>query len=242
MIATEGFDIPECDAVLLTRPTKSLALYLQMIGRALRPKEKPALILDACGLSLLHGMPEEDRQWTLAPRGEPKPGKEWPLPVCEDCGTANQPMRKLCVGCGIPRWHTCERCSKPIFHTDGPDTECARCNPMTYAKLMLDSDGKPIWDEKRDRPQLGWVKLRRGEYAGLFGGVWKPPDQNIPLLAIGTVVSVVSRGGKKRRCKIAEFQDHAPFGQIYILDITVKDAAKKIGAPAGVPEGHMRFA
>jgi DNA repair protein RadD len=35
-VFTEGFDLPAIDAVLLLRPTKSFALYRQMIGRCLR--------------------------------------------------------------------------------------------------------------------------------------------------------------------------------------------------------------
>ena len=48
---SEGLDVPSIGAAILIRPTKSLALYLQQVGRALRPapgKER-ALILDFAG-------------------------------------------------------------------------------------------------------------------------------------------------------------------------------------------------
>lgn len=48
---TEGVEVPVLGAVLLLRPRQSVALYLQMCGRALRPapgKER-ALILDHAG-------------------------------------------------------------------------------------------------------------------------------------------------------------------------------------------------
>ena len=38
-VATEGFDLPDAACVMLTRPTMSLSLYLQMVGRGLRPKQ-----------------------------------------------------------------------------------------------------------------------------------------------------------------------------------------------------------
>ena len=38
-VATEGFDLPDVGCVVLTRPTLSLSLYLQMLGRGLRPKQ-----------------------------------------------------------------------------------------------------------------------------------------------------------------------------------------------------------
>ena len=39
VVATEGFDLPDASCVVLTRPTMSLSLYLQMVGRGLRPKQ-----------------------------------------------------------------------------------------------------------------------------------------------------------------------------------------------------------
>ena len=47
---TTGFDYPELDTVILGRPTKSLALYYQMVGRAIRPsKGKDGWVVDLCG-------------------------------------------------------------------------------------------------------------------------------------------------------------------------------------------------
>lgn len=48
-LLTEGFDEPEIEAIVLGRPTKSKALYTQMIGRGLRPNgrdHKPCLVYD----------------------------------------------------------------------------------------------------------------------------------------------------------------------------------------------------
>ncbi|SHK68008.1 DEAD/DEAH box helicase [Alicyclobacillus tolerans] len=52
-ILTEGFDQPDVDCVVIARPTRSQALYTQMIGRALRlhPNKRDALILDLVGAS-----------------------------------------------------------------------------------------------------------------------------------------------------------------------------------------------
>lgn len=49
-VLTTGFDYPELETVVLGRPTMSLALYYQMVGRAIRPCEgKDAWIIDLCG-------------------------------------------------------------------------------------------------------------------------------------------------------------------------------------------------
>lgn len=47
---TTGLDIPKLDTIVLGRPTLSLALYYQMIGRAIRPYEgKDAWVIDTVG-------------------------------------------------------------------------------------------------------------------------------------------------------------------------------------------------
>lgn len=49
-VLTTGFDYPALDTVVIARPTMSLALYYQMVGRAIRPYEgKQAWIVDLCG-------------------------------------------------------------------------------------------------------------------------------------------------------------------------------------------------
>lgn len=68
-IISEGFDLPSIECVQLARPTKSLALYLQCVGRALRPNgAKRAVILDHAGCYEEFGLPCDDRKWSLEGR------------------------------------------------------------------------------------------------------------------------------------------------------------------------------
>jgi DNA repair protein RadD len=68
-ILTEGFDCPAAEVCILARPTQSLALHLQMIGRVLRPSpqtgKRRALIHDHAGNLMRHGFPEDDRDYSL---------------------------------------------------------------------------------------------------------------------------------------------------------------------------------
>lgn len=49
-VLTTGFDYPQLDTILLARPTRSLAMYYQMVGRAIRPyPNKEGWIVDLCG-------------------------------------------------------------------------------------------------------------------------------------------------------------------------------------------------
>lgn len=50
-VLTTGFDYPELDTIVMARPTKSLSLWYQIVGRAIRPspdKEK-SWVVDLCG-------------------------------------------------------------------------------------------------------------------------------------------------------------------------------------------------
>ena len=75
-VLTLGFDYPELATVVLARPTMSLGLYYQMIGRAVRPHaSKPyALIVDLVGLTKQFGKIEDLR---LVPGG--KTGAQWTI-------------------------------------------------------------------------------------------------------------------------------------------------------------------
>lgn len=62
----EGFDVPDCDTVMLLRPTQSITLYIQQSMRALRPGEnKKAIVYDFVGNVFRHGFPTEDKEWSL---------------------------------------------------------------------------------------------------------------------------------------------------------------------------------
>jgi superfamily II DNA or RNA helicase len=86
---------------MLLRPTASLALYLQQVGRALRPSDQPAIILDCAGNSLTHGMPDDLHDWTLEDVQKAKKGGVAPVPVrvCPRCFSVHRPA-PVCPFCG----------------------------------------------------------------------------------------------------------------------------------------------
>lgn len=100
----EGFDVPAIEAAILLRPTQSLSLHLQQIGRALRPApgKVEALILDHAGNSLRHGLPDDDRDWSLADREKRKKAAPSELSVrqCTKCFRVYRPAPQ-CPGCGF---------------------------------------------------------------------------------------------------------------------------------------------
>jgi DNA repair protein RadD len=61
MVLTEGWDCPEVGCTILARPTKSMGLFRQMVGRVLRPApgKVNAIVLDHSGAVYRHGLPED---------------------------------------------------------------------------------------------------------------------------------------------------------------------------------------
>jgi DNA repair protein RadD len=101
-VLCEGWDQPSCKVLILARPTQSLGLYLQMAGRILRPwNDTEALILDHAGCARMHGLPHEDRDWSLEPtkrkRGK---GDVDCAKLCEECLAVLPLGVRVCPECG----------------------------------------------------------------------------------------------------------------------------------------------
>jgi len=100
-----GFDVPDCDCILLLRPTQSLALYIQQSMRCLRGKEgKRALILDFVGNAFRHGMPTEKREWSLVGKVKCKNRDAEPdilVRQCTNCYRCYKGVNPICPYCGF---------------------------------------------------------------------------------------------------------------------------------------------
>lgn len=101
-VVSEGFDVPAASCAILLRPTQSVGLYLQQVGRVLRPAPgKPhALILDHVGNVTRHGFPDDPREWSLTEgvvrsRGTAAPS----VRTCPECFAAFKPQPQ-CPVCG----------------------------------------------------------------------------------------------------------------------------------------------
>lgn len=105
-LLSEGFDVPGMYGALLIRPTKSLALYLQQVGRALRkaPGKDKATIVDHVGNSnddTGHGLPCLEREWSLEGRADAKAKQA--VSSARECGKcfARVPISRMsCPECG----------------------------------------------------------------------------------------------------------------------------------------------
>ena len=103
-VVSEGFDVPAASCAIMLRPTQSESLYLQQVGRVLRPAagKAAALILDHVGNVHRHGFPDDHREWSLAdrPRLGSRSGPAAPsVRTCEKCFAAFKPQ-PICPCCG----------------------------------------------------------------------------------------------------------------------------------------------
>jgi superfamily II DNA or RNA helicase len=99
----EGFDLPAIEVAILLRPTKSLGCYVQQAGRVLRTLDgkREAIILDHAGNCQLHGLPDDERTWSL--EGSRKKAQEKPeisVKICPSCFGAQKSYVKACIYCG----------------------------------------------------------------------------------------------------------------------------------------------
>ena len=155
-VATEGFDLPDASCVVITRPTMSLALYLQMVGRGLRPKpdgkHRDCFILDLAGNSEIHGLPQEPRQWSLQPRRN-NPGGDAPVIRCEECDGVSPAASHFCIVCQNPFGKDCPRCgawqSRKRWNYE---THCGQLHELVCDLCHLDAHIQaqlPVTDELR---------------------------------------------------------------------------------------------
>lgn len=159
----EGWDCPACEVCILCRPTTSLALYYQMVGRVLRPAafsgKSRALVLDFAGSVLRHGWPTADRTWTLADR--PKRGKRATAP--EEC---DAPPVGVCPACLFAR---------PTAEAGKPCPSCGYVEPIVVKPPDLETtSGVPLVELTREaveavaRPteQSSWARRAFGAPPG----------------------------------------------------------------------------
>ena len=101
-VISEGTDLPCVSGAILLRPTKSQALYMQQVGRILRPeKDKTAIVLDHVGNTYRHDFIDIERNWKL--EFDHEEIKKLPKPVfitCKNCGFVYKPQ-KSCPNCGL---------------------------------------------------------------------------------------------------------------------------------------------
>jgi DNA repair protein RadD len=194
MVLTEGWDQPSVSCLVLARPTKSLGLYRQMVGRVIRSdpgtSKTDALILDHAGATFMHGFAEDPIEWTLSEdsRAENKTqssrqaSSETALSTCPECSAiriAGQP----CSSCG---WKP-QRKAEAV---GGGEGELARMERDRSVNAVVPTPEfknhfyrQLLWIAKERNYKAGWAAHKFKEKFGH----WPPspaPDPEMPDPAV----------------------------------------------------------
>ena len=158
-LATTGFDDPGIAAEIMLRPTQSLALYLQMVGRALRiyPGKSDAILIDCVGNVMRHGMPDAEREWTL--EGREKRSRAAAVRQCPKCYAAFLPAPK-CPECGF-LFPVSTRRTAPE-QRDGSVVEITSGSFETRAQRLRSAPLKELIREAKTFEQLQEIGAARG--------------------------------------------------------------------------------
>lgn len=121
-LISEGFDTPAVAGVILLRRTMSLGLYLQQVGRSLRPfpGKTRAIILDHCGNYTLHGHVLAERRWSLdSQKRDPRKETVPKTTSCSRCYAVIPGSPRKCPFCGFEFAEIPERKAKPFKVIEG---------------------------------------------------------------------------------------------------------------------------
>jgi superfamily II DNA or RNA helicase len=145
-IATTGFDCPDIEVVIINRATKSVALWLQMVGRASRRTEtKEAFTILDFGENVTRlGFWQEPRDWANLFLNPKKKGEGVaPVKDCPACGFVAYASARVCANCGAE-------------FAPNPKTEAevlAELKEMQY-KALGKLEGRKIYDIAQNSADL----------------------------------------------------------------------------------------
>ena len=198
----EGYDLPQIGCVILAAPTKSLSLFLQRVGRGMRPAcltcgratdprlpvcqhcgsasiKRTARLHDHSGGVICFGLPDADRQWTLDRDGEVKDPAEKALGIrtCKRCFGCYRPTLPACPYCG----HRNPKVLREIRTADGvavplEEIERRRAEAEKLVGPVVTSD-----ENKRGHYfQLKRIQVEKEHKPGWVGIVYKSKYGNWP--------------------------------------------------------------
>jgi superfamily II DNA or RNA helicase len=187
-VLTEGWDLPEASCLILARPTRSLGLFRQMVGRILRtaPGKADAIILDHSGAVFQHGFPDDEIVWSLhqdrlvenkvhVARGTYQAPV---LTTCPECAAVRFEGRP-CPVCG---WHSVTK-PRQVEVTNG---ELGRVDRQRHVEAAKHGPEEKL----RFHRQLAYIARERGYRNGWIAhkyrekfGIWPPGPADVKPLA-----------------------------------------------------------
>lgn len=189
-VLSYGWDQPSAACAIIARPTKSVARYLQVAGRVLRPYpgKDDCVIIDHAGVVADLGFVDDEQPWSLDGKSKIQERKQSqrkePNPInCPKCRAVIRPAPS-CSSCGgdLSRQHAkaVEAHEAELFEIDRKTKQAKQREWTTEQKARFYGELKFIADERGYQP--GWVsrqfKARTGVWPNHYGDVpaIKPSD------------------------------------------------------------------
>jgi DNA repair protein RadD len=152
-LLSEGWDLPALQCAILARPTKSLALFRQMVGRVMRPPG-PVTVLDHAGNHHEHGVVTAPVAWTLDPdKPPPKPGGE-ALRTCPECFAVIPLASRECPDCGEDLTDANER-ERPAVVNPG---ELIEFDPKDIKRAAVEDYPRLVQLASERAWKVGWAR------------------------------------------------------------------------------------
>lgn len=174
----EGLDVPDCECVVLLRPTASLVLHIQQSMRSMRYKPgKTAIIIDHVGNCYRHGLPDDDREWSL----EPKHKQENIVKIreCKNCFAVYPPTKARCPYCGAEATTEIRKTDKKTIEVDLVELKrTEEIKNTDYADLKAETWEDVVKIQKAKGYKFGWclryAKLHDIPIPGKYKGyMWR---------------------------------------------------------------------
>lgn len=154
---TEGWDCPPADCAILARGFGHVGPYLQAVGRVLRtsPGKTEAIILDLLGAVHSHGLPDDDREFSLD--GKAIGGGDAPTKVCRGCGATILLSARVCP-----------HCNEAFGGANHPEDLFEELREVSQETLEASYWGEQVKIAEQRGYRLGWVAHRFQEKFGRF--------------------------------------------------------------------------
>lgn len=176
----EGLDVPDCECTVLLRPTQSLTLYIQQSMRSMRYMPgKTAIIIDHVGNCYLHGLPDDDREWTL----EPKHKQESIVKIreCPNCYAVYPPTEDKCPYCGYAAVKEVQRKEKEVIEIDLVELQ----RKENLKNTRLSEATLETWEEIVEFQKIHGYKFAWCLYYAVSHGVPVPSKYNYMRKVVG---------------------------------------------------------